>query len=223
MILNILLLITGFVILIKGSDFFIEGASSLALKAKIPPIIIGLSVVAMGTSAPEAAISIASGIKGATGILVGNILGSNIANILLVLGLSSLFYDLAIQKNTSRFEIPFVIFITLLMCGLGYFFGEISRLGALILIILFVLFLFYLFKMTNNINAPDDSQKKLSTIKIILYILGGLTALIYGSNIAVNSAVNIAQILNVSDRIIGLTIVAIGTSLPEAVVCVNAA
>lgn len=223
MILSIILLILGFFLLTKGADYFVEGASALALKFKIPSIIIGLTIVAMGTSAPEAAISINSALKGIEGIAIGNIIGSNIANIFLILGISSLIYNLTLQKNTIKFEMPFVFFITLLLGFYGFFFGEISRLAALSFIVLFVLFLIYLLKIAKNIEELDEDAKNLGIFKIILFIFGGLLALFYGSEFTINSAVDIAHALNISDRIIGLTIVAFGTSLPELVVCINAA
>jgi len=223
MILTIILLIIGFVLLTKGADYFVEGSSALALKFKIPSIIVGLTVVAMGTSAPEAAVSINSALKGVEGIAIGNVIGSNIANILLILGVSSIIYKLMLQKNTIKYEIPFVIFISILLCLYGFIFHEVTRLAALSFVILFVLFLFYLLKIAKNVEKPDENAAKLGVFKIALFIIGGLAALIYGRELTINSATTIAKALHISDRIIGLTIVAAGTSLPELVVCVNAA
>ena len=147
MLLSILLLILGLIMLTKGADFFVDGACALAQKFKIPSIIIGLTIVAMGTSAPEASVSIVSALKGANGVAIGNVLGSNIANIFLILGVTSSICALTIQKNTIKYEIPFVGFITVLVCALGYYFHSINRYCALILLAFFGLFFVYLFKV----------------------------------------------------------------------------
>ena len=224
MIQNLLILVAGLILLIKGADFFIKGASSIAQKFKIPQIIIGLTIVAMGTSAPEASVSISSALKGSAGVAIGNVLGSNIINILLILGLTSAICALKLQKATVKFEMPFLFFITLLLCAMGYFYHSINRIGALILLLLFVVFLIYLFKIAQSNQDEEVQQDKCENIfKMILFVVGGLCALVYGSNLTVDSAINIAKMLNVSERIIGLTIVAIGTSLPELVTCVIAA
>ncbi len=223
MLLSILLLILGLIMLTKGADFFVDGACALAQKFKIPSIIIGLTIVAMGTSAPEASVSIVSALKGANGVAIGNVLGSNIANIFLILGVTSSICALTIQKNTIKYEIPFVGFITVLVCALGYYFHSINRYCALILLAFFGLFFVYLFKIAKNNNEQNDEIKPMGMFKILLFVIGGLLALVYGSNFTVDSAVDIAHRLNISDRIIGLTVIAIGTSLPELVTCVIAA
>ena len=223
MLLNIILLVLGFVLLIKGADYFVDGASAMAARLKISPIIIGLTVVAMGTSAPEAAISVSSALAGSNAIAIGNVVGSNIANIFLILGITALISTLTVQKNTIRFEMPFMIFITLLLCWFGMQYGIISRFNAGVFIGLFILFLAYLFIISCGNTNTDTSIKQISTIKIILFIIFGLIALIFGSKITVLSAINIAQYIGVSERVIGLTIVALGTSLPELVTSVIAA
>ncbi len=223
MILNIILLIIGLTLLSKGADFFVDGSGALAAKFKIPSIIIGLTIVAIGTSAPEAAVSIGSAIKGANGVAIGNILGSNIANIFLILGATSAICPLLIKKNTIKYEIPFVLFITLLLSFIGYYYGNISRLSSVILLILLIIFFLYLFKISKEVDNFELKTKSMGMIKIILYIIGGLAALIYGSDLTVNSAIDIAHRFNISDRIIGLTIIAIGTSLPELITCIVAA
>lgn len=225
MLLCILILVIGLVLLIKGADFFIKGASSLALKFKIPQIVIGLTIVAMGTSAPEASVSINSALKGITGVAIGNVLGSNIVNVLLILGLTSAICALKLQKNSVKYEMPFVFFITLLLCGAGYYLQTLDRVCGVIMLLLFGAFLAYLFKMAQS--SKDEPQenlpKPMSPWMMLIYIIGGLAALVYGSDLTVNSAIDIAHRLSISDRIIGLTIVAIGTSLPELVTCVIAA
>ena len=224
MLLNLFLLVIGFILLVRGADVFVDGAVAVARRWHIPEIVIGLTIVAMGTSAPEAAVSIASAFHGADGVAIGNVFGSNIVNIFLILGLTATISTLYVGQNTIRYEIPFVGFITLLLMWLGWKYGMISHFGAAILCGLFLLFLAYLFVVSKS--APDDdmpAKKHMSVAKTLLFIVGGIIALIVGSNMTVDSAVAIAQELNVSDRIIGLTIVAFGTSLPELVTCIIAA
>lgn len=223
MLISIILLIIGFVILSKGADYFVDGAVALAQKYNVPSIIIGLTVVAMGTSAPEASVSINSALKGAAGVAIGNVIGSNIANIFLILGITSVICALTIQKNTIKYEIPFVGFITILLCLMGFYFHSVTRLCAAVFVLLFILFLFYLYKISKDSSDEEICDKKFSIFKIIIFIIGGLIALILGSDLTVNSAINIAHLLNISDRIIGLTIVSIGTSLPELITCIVAA
>ena len=224
MLVNLLLLVLGFVLLVRGADVFVDGAVAIARRWHIPEIIIGLTIVAMGTSAPESAVSIASAFRGANGVAIGNVFGSNIANIFLILGVSAAISPLLVGKNTIRYEIPFVGFITLLLMWFGWQYGVISHGAAAGLCGLFVLFLAYLYRISNGANMDDmPNAKHMSVWKILLYIVGGIAALVIGSDITVNSAVAIARALNVSDRIIGLTIIAIGTSLPELVTCVIAA
>ncbi len=226
MIVNIVLLIIGFVLLIKGADVFVESASKVASMFKIPQIVIGLTIVAFGTSAPEAAVSIASTYNGNAGIAVGNIIGSNIANILLILGVAGMITALPIKRNTMRVEIPFVVVITVLLALLG-FDERITRLDGVILWLFFIGFLVYLFFMSKNgadsalDDVPEyDENDKLWKLIIILVL--GMICIVVGSQVTVNSASAIAQDFGVSDRIIGLTIVSIGTSLPELVTSISA-
>lgn len=224
MLTNLLLLTIGFVLLIKGADYFVDGASAMAKRMCIPPIIIGLTVVAMGTSAPEAAVSIASAVHGSNAIAIGNILGSNIANIFFILGLTAIIATLTVQKNTVIYEIPFVAAITAILCGMGLQDGIISRIEAGALCALFLGFLAYLFIIARKAQSCDtDEIKDINTIKIILFIAGGLVALVIGSNITVSAACEIARYVGVSERVIGLTIIALGTSLPELVTSLIAA
>ncbi|MBR3511259.1 MAG: calcium/sodium antiporter [Alphaproteobacteria bacterium] len=223
MLVSIILLILGFAMLSKGADVLVDGASAMARKFNIPEIVIGLTIVACGTSAPEAAVSISSVINGASGVGVGNILGSNIANILLILGVSALITNLYVQKNTILYEIPFVAFISVLLMFMGWQYGTVSRVSALVLCVLFVLFLFYLFVISKNQKTENSNVEKMSSIKMILFILIGIAALVVGAKLTVNSAINIARALNISERVIGLTVIAFGTSLPELVTCIAAA
>ncbi len=226
LILNILLLIVGFVLLIKGADFFVDGASGIADRFGIPQIVIGLTIVALGTSAPEAAVSITAGFQGSTGIAIGNVLGSNILNILIILGITSCITPLTVQKNTLKFEIPFVIFITAVLVALGAFLGELGLVSGLVLIALFVLFFVYLVRTSKNGNnggeEGEEPKKKKPVWLLILMTIGGLVAIVFGSDFTVDGATVIAKTFGMSDRLIGLTIVALGTSLPELVTSIIA-
>ena len=224
MIVQILLLAVGFVMLVKGADWFVDGASGIAEKFHIPQLIIGLTIVAMGTSAPEAAVSISAAIKGNADITIGNIVGSNILNILIILGLSSVITALAVAKSTVKFEIPIMIAITglLLVQGLD---GTISLIDGIILVAAFIGYLTYLFVMAkrdpNMADAPAPQNKPLW--QALLFTVIGLVLIVWGSNVAVDAASAIARLLGLSERFIGLTIVALGTSLPELFTSVAAA
>ena len=222
MLIDLLLLVFGFVLMVRGADYFVDGASGLATRLCIPPIIIGLTVVAMGTSAPEAAVSITSALHGSNAIAIGNVIGSNIANILLILGLSAIAAPLIVQKNTMRFEIPFMGCITLLLFFMGAHYGVISHTCSLVLLGLFVGFLGYLYVLSRYSNRDACEIKQIGCTKIVLYTVLGMLALVLGSNITVDAAKNIAEYFGVSERIIGLTIIAIGTSLPELVTSIIA-
>lgn len=221
------LLVVGFVMLIKGADWFVEGASKIADKLGIPQLVIGLTIVAMGTSAPEAAISISAALKGSAEITVGNILGSNIMNILLILGITSLIIPLAVQKSTIKFEIPFVIVITAILAGLGLTGDNMLILSdGLILWGLFIIYLGYLFRMAKKGQSlPEETEsagKEESIFKMLGFIVVGAILIVVGSNITVDAATGLAKIFGMSERFIGLTIVAFGTSLPELVTSVTA-
>lgn len=225
---NVFLLVLGFVMLIKGADFFVEGASGIARRFHIPQIIIGLTIVAFGTSAPEAAVSISAGLKGTSGIAVGNILGSNIMNILLILGVSACLASMKIQDATMKYEIPFMLFITVVLLVMGLIQGELNKISGLILWTLFIVFFVYLIRQAKNGSAEEDGavsnigyKKSLATL--ILVTVVGLAAIVLGSDFTVDGASYIAKSAGMSDRIIGLTIVAFGTSLPELLTSVTAA
>ena len=225
-IIDVAMLVFGFVLLIKGADIFVEGASKVAAMFKIPQIVIGLTIVAFGTSAPEAAVSIASAFKGTAGIAIGNIIGSNIANVLLILGASGVIGTLVMKKNTFRIETPFVILISIVLILLGYFDGGLSKLDGIVLAVFFLGFLYYLYRLSLSGESAEDDIPELEENdrlwKLIVMIIIGLIAIVAGSQFTVDGASNIAKTLGVSDRIIGLTIVAIGTSLPELVTSVSA-
>ena len=220
----IALLIVGFVMLTKGADWFVDGSSALAFRLGIPQLVIGLTIVAMGTSAPEAAVSITSALKGNEGITVGNVVGSNIMNILLILGIASVIVPLAVQKSTRMIEIPYMIAITVLFGVLGYTEEMVTRVEGGILWIAFLIYLGYLLWMAKKgkeHNEPDEKQKSLPVQ--LLMILAGLICIVLGSDFVVDGATEIAKVIGISERIIGLTIVAFGTSLPELVTSIAAA
>lgn len=218
------ILIVGFLLLIQGADRFVDGACGIAAKLGIPQLVIGLTIVAMGTSAPEAAVSISAALKGSADITVGNIIGSNILNILVILGISAVFVTLHVAKSTVKIEMPFVILVTIVLWVLGWD-GKISLIDGIILLFLFVLFLVYLFKLSQNSTSvqPEEQHKIISTPRAVWLLIIGLVLIIFGSDLAVDAASEIARILGMSERFIGLTIVALGTSLPELVTSMAAA
>ena len=217
---NAVFIIAGFYLLIKGADIFVEAASKIALKFNVPQIVIGLTIVAFGTSLPEAAVSIKGAMAGNAGISVGNVLGSNIMNILLILGVASCIAPLAIKKNTFRIEIPFVIVITALLLFLGLSGNELSRIDGIIFLILLAGFMVYLIITAKNSDNEDEgtalTEKDTMPILLLLVVLGAFFIVI-SADVTVDAASYIASELGMSDRLIGLTIVAFGTSLPELV------
>ncbi len=222
-LLQLVLLAVGFVMLVKGADLFVDGAAGIATKFKIPQMVIGLTIVAMGTSAPEAAVSISAALKGSAGITIGNIVGSNILNILVILGLSSAITSLAVVKSTLKVDVPFLIAISFLLfiCGIN---GTIGFWEGLLFLVVFAGYLTYLvFDAKKNVVNEPESEKDISIWKAILFSVLGLVLIVLGSDFAVDSATAIARILGLSERFIGLTIVALGTSLPELFTSVNAA
>ena len=220
----IALLIVGFVMLTKGADWFVDGSSALAFRLGIPQLVIGLTIVAMGTSAPEAAVSITSALKGNEGITVGNVVGSNIMNILLILGIASVIVPLAVQKSTRMIEIPYMIAITVLFGVLGYTGEMVTRVEGGILWIAFLIYLGYLLWMAKKGKEDNESDEKQKSLPVqLLMILAGLICIVLGSDFVVDGATEIAKVIGISDRIIGLTIVALGTSLPELVTSIAAA
>ena len=221
---NVLFLILGFVFLAKGADFFVDGASSIAKRFKIPQIVIGLTIVAMGTSMPEAAVSIKAAISGNADISIGNVVGSNILNILLILGISSIIFPLVIKKMTQRIDIPIVMGATLVLFLLGLL-NKIFFWGGIIMLVLFFGYLAYLF-FTAKKNSDNDEEvtiKDMPIWKSIVFAIIGIALIICGSEFAVETATNLAKMAGWSDAFIGLTIVALGTSLPELFTSVMAA
>ena len=229
MILNIFLLIFGFVILIKGADVFVDGASSIAGNFKVSKMLIGLTIVAFGTSAPELAVSIKSMVSGNQDIVFGNVIGSNILNILLILGVSALFHALTVKNNTVKKELPITMLISTLFVvlmsdnifdkGLA---NSFTRSDGIVPLLFFLVFIYYLISMARN-KIDDDSDKTYMSLgKAFIFTIGGIVAIVLGSNFVVDSASKIAAILGVSEKMISLTIIALGTSLPELVTSVMA-
>lgn len=222
MLIQILVLAVGFTMLVKGADWFVDGAAGIAAKFGIPPLVIGLTIVAMGTSAPEAAVSITSAIKGNAGITVGNVVGSNIMNILVILGIASLIAPIAVQKSTVKVEIPFMLFVTGLLLLLGYSGNQIGFTEGVVLWAAFLVYLGYLLWSAKKNPAEAEEERLRPVWKLLLLVAVGMGLILWGSDLAVDAASAIAKMLGMSDRLIGLTIVALGTSLPELVTSVAA-
>lgn len=226
-----ILLVVAFVLLAKGADFFIEGASSIAQYFRVSPLFIGLSIAAIGTSAPEAAVSIKASLAGVNGIAFGNVVGSNIANICLAIGIAALIKPLHFESSTIRKENPFMIFITILMMLFVINFSSqktgfvvVSRIEGIIFLLLFIGFLFYLYRMAKQDRKENHDNVELQSPlfkDLFLTILGG-ASIAYGGHLAVENATKIAALWGVSDKVIGMSVVALGTSIPEIVTSIVA-
>ena len=224
MLIQFLLLVIGFAMLVKGADWFVDGSAGIADRFGVPQLVIGLTIVAMGTSAPEAAVSITAALKGSADITIGNVVGSNILNILIILGITSAIVAVAVAKSTIRYEIPYMILITLLLLGLGYTGNVISFGEGVILWVAFILYLAYLFMMAkkNKEEVTEEATEK-PMWKLFAAAIIGLVLIVWGSDVTVDAATAIAKYAGLSERFIGLTIVALGTSLPELFTSVSAA
>lgn len=224
LLIHFLFLAAGFIMLVKGADWFVDGAAGIAAKFGIPQLVIGLTIVAMGTSAPEAAVSITAVLKGNADITIGNIVGSNILNILVILGISASITVLSVAKSTVKVEIPFMIAITFLLLGLGWTGNSVNFPEGIVLWIAFLAYLTYLFFMAKkNKEETSEEEKNRPWWKLILLTGVGLVLIVWGSDVTVDAATGIARIVGLSERFIGLTIVALGTSLPELFTSVLAA
>ncbi len=229
MFLSAILIIIGFVLLIVGADLLVDGASGIAKKFHIPEIIIGLTIVSIGTSMPELFVSITSAIDGYSDMALGNVIGSNLSNLLLILGLSALIRPVVFQKETRIYEIPMCLIFTIIFIILCNTSNTISRPESIILLALFVLFIGYTIYMGKResqkeiLEIKTEETKNNNTIKNILLVILGIIGLKIGGDLAVNNAVKVAQYFNISEKIISLTILAVGTSLPELMTSVTAA
>lgn len=229
--MSFIVLIIGFIFLIKGADLFVEGASSIARKFNVPPMVIGLTIVAMGTSAPEAAVSITSSLAGQNDMSVANVVGSNFFNILVVLGVSSLLANLPVEENTIRKDTPFLILISLLLLIFGLNLN-ISRIEGLIFLGLFTYFMYYTLMSTKKLSGEYVAEtattseleisEEMTMGKTIILSIIGIIGIVFGGDMVVDSATNIATSFGMSANLVGLTIVAVGTSLPEFVTSVIA-
>lgn len=219
---QMLLLVIGFVMLVKGADWFVEGTSGIARKLGIPQLVVGLTIVAMGTSAPEAAVSITASLKDTADIAIGNVLGSNILNILIILGLTAVITSVAIRKSTLLVEMPYMLLITIVLIIMGFTGGCVSRWEGGILWVLFIAYLAYLFVLARK-GKEENKTVQTKTWKLLLGAVAGGAIVVWGSDITVDAATEIANAMGMSERFIGLTIVALGTSLPELVTSVTAA
>lgn len=226
-VIQMALLALGFLLLVKGADWFVEGASKVAEKFGIPQLFIGLTIVAIGTSLPEAAVSVSAALKGSAEITIGNVVGSNIMNVLLILGVTSIITPIAVQRSTVRYELPFVIVVSALLMGIGYTDNVVGRGDGLILWGLMFLYMAYLLQIAKKgENTPEEDNvedKPMPVWKMILLIIVGAVMIVIGSDVAVDAATALARIFGMSERLIGLTIVAFGTSLPELVTSATAA
>jgi len=227
--LYIFLLIAGLAVLLKGADWLVSGASALAKKYRVSDLTIGLTIVAFGTSAPELVVNVIASSDNLNDIVLGNVLGSNIANLFLILGITGIIYPLVVESSTTWKEIPLSLLavVLLFLMANNFFVAEnpvISRLDGLFLLLMFGGFMFYVYRLSKNDTAPQEVVViEMPLFKMIAFIVAGLAGLIIGGRLVVNNAVEIATILGMSEKIIGFTILAIGTSLPELATSVVAA
>ena len=231
-VLQILLLVVGFVLLIKGADWLVDGASSVASNFKVSKLLIGLTIVAFGTGAPELAVSFSSLINGNTDILIGNVIGSNIINVLLLIGIAAVIRPIKVRKDTVSKELPLLLLISTALIVLildvnlsGAMMNTFSRADAIICLLFFAIFLYYIISLArkNKKEAKEVEKPKYKLGKSFLFVLLGLIGVVGGSELVVNSASTIASAIGISERIISLTVIALGTSLPELVTTVSAA
>ena len=230
MLIPILLIILGLGILILGAEGLVRGSASMAKKWGVSSLVIGLTIVAFGTSTPELVVNMFSAVRGSTDIAIGNIIGSNIANILLILGISAIVYPLSVKKSTVTREIPFALLGMILVFTMGndmFFdgtgFNAITRTDGFSLIAIFIIFLFYIFGLAKKGEVEEEEVKVYSWPKSILFTIAGLALLVLGGQLLVDNAIILARLAGLSEALIGLTIVAIGTSLPELATSVVAA
>lgn len=229
-----LLLLIGFALLIKGADYFVEGASEIAHTLRVSPMLIGLTIVAFGTSAPEASVSFIAAFEGNSDVAIGNVVGSNIFNATFILGATALVFPLSVQSDTIRKEIPFALLaavsLLILISDIQLQYSEINlitRTEGMLLLLFFAVFLYYVFEMARN-NRGQIEENPIGTgntprVKNIVLTIGGLVAIVFGGNLVVENSIQIALSLGMSETLVGLTIVAVGTSLPELVTSVTAA
>lgn len=220
-------LVVGFILLIKGADFFVEGSSSVAKMLRVPSLIIGMTIVAMGTSFPECSVSINASIAGSNALAISNAVGSNIFNLMVVCGVCTLFCPLAVDKGTLKKEFPFSVIVALILLGLGSYGMVLGHIDGIIMSVIFAGFLYWMVisaKKARSEKQDNEEEYEIMPVwKCIFYIIGGIVAIIAGGDVVVDSATKIAENFGMSENLIGLTVVAFGTSLPELVTSVVAA
>lgn len=223
-VVQFFILAIGFLMLVKGADWFVEGTAQIAVQFKIPQLVIGLTIVAMGTSAPETAVSITAALKDNGGIAIGNVVGSNILNILIILGITAVIINVKVQESTLKIEIPFMILVTVVLYIAGLTNHYVYFYEGIVLLVLFVTYLLYLFHMAKKGKEQELPPSEQEPIwKLVVISILGIVLIVLGSNVTVDAATKIAQFFGMSERFIGLTIVALGTSLPELVTSIMAA
>jgi len=229
MIIYIVLLITGFIVLIKGADVFVDGASSVAGNFKVSKMLIGLTIVAFGTSAPEFAVSVKSLINNSGDMVLGNVIGSNILNILLIVGTSAMFHPLNVKDSTVKKEFPITLLMTSIFAVLlsdklfdKGFNNTFTRSDGIVILLFFLVFIYYLIKMARNKIEIDQEEEYMSMKKAFAFTIIGLIAIALGSNLVVENAASLARTIGISERMVALTIIALGTSLPELVTSTTA-
>lgn len=228
-VLNILWLLVGFVLLIKGADFFVDGSSSLARKLKIPSLVVGLTIVALGTSCPELAVSVSSSITGANSMAVGNVIGSNLFNLLVVLGVCAAITPVAVSKDVIKRDFPVsigvvLVFGVLLLIGTqSYTLGRIEAAILLVLLVGYMVWTVTAALKDRKNAAEEENTEKFVWWKCALFIVGGVAAIVFGGTLVVDNAKALSLALGMSETLAGLTVCAIGTSLPELVTSVVAA
>lgn len=222
-LIQFVFLIVGFVLLIKGSDFFVDGSSNIASILKIPTLIVGLTIVAFGTSAPEAAVSITSSLAGSNALAVSNVIGSNLFNMLLIIGLCAFLKELEMEEKVLNTDLPFLVVITLILSAFIIIGWSISRIEGVILLLIIIGYIIYLvYDSRKSKDANVVEKPKMSLLRSVIYIVCGIAAIVIGGDFVVDSASYIAMAFGMSETLVGLTIVAMGTSLPELVTSLTA-
>jgi cation:H+ antiporter len=226
--LKYILLIVGFILLIKGADFFVDGSSAVAKRLKVPALIIGMTIVAMGTSLPETSVSVSASVLGKNDLAISNAVGSNIFNLMVVCGICAVLCPMAVGKDTLKKDLPFSVIVAGVLLALGAFTGTVMRWGGIILLALFAVFLYMMISSAKKARdageLPEEDEYKIMPVwKCLLCIVGGAAAIAVGGKMVVDSASDIAKAFGMSDNLIGMTIVALGTSLPELVTSIVAA
>lgn len=227
MFVSILLLLVGLGLIVFGADWLVDGASAVARRAGISEFVIGLTIVGFGTSCPELVVSLTGALQGNADISVGNVVGSNIFNVMLILGITALLFPVAISPTNSKRDIPMTLLVTIIFVALASSSEELSLAEGIVFLVIFALYLFYCFKFDTGAdrsdNASESGQKEIGPLKAVVLIFVGLAGLIFGGRLFVDNAVVFAKAVGVSDKFIAITILAGGTSLPELATCIVAA